>query len=205
MTVLRTSSRISLGIGSVHLTQEGRVASTSRGNLFRFSLIFLELERVIILLLMRNISSFVNVIIQTSWHFHGVNKTACEAVAAVGVKGLRVDARPNAATLGCLRRACAAVATLTAENELRAQLLGRAPPRIRVGDEPRWLNGAAVSAPRASINGAAPGRWWLLSAIAALSHRCAGMPQTFLAQHRPILHCVLEPAAARDFALVCYS
>ena len=128
-----------------------------------------------------------------------------EAVAAVGVKGLRVDARPNAATLGCLRRACAAVATLTAENELRAQLLGRAPPRIRVGDEPRWLNGAAVSAPRASINGAAPGRWWLLSAIAALSHRCAGMPQTFLAQHRPILHCVLEPAAARDFALVCYS
>ena len=54
-----------------------------------------------------------------------------EAMAAVGVKGLRVDARPNAATLGCLRRACAAVATLTAENELCAQLLGRAPPATR--------------------------------------------------------------------------
>ena len=39
MTVLRTSSSVSAEIGSVHLTQEGRVASTSRGNLFRFSLV----------------------------------------------------------------------------------------------------------------------------------------------------------------------
>ena len=46
--MLRTSSRISLGIGSVHLTQEGRVASTSRGNLFRFSLVLFVLERVLI-------------------------------------------------------------------------------------------------------------------------------------------------------------
>ena len=74
-----------------------------------------------------------------------------EAVAAVGVKGLRVDARPNAATLGCLRRACAAVATLTAENELCAQLLGRAPPATRLGDEPRWLNAALDASQRDAV------------------------------------------------------
>ena len=74
-----------------------------------------------------------------------------EAVAAVGVKGLRVDARPNAATLGCLRRACAAVATLTAENELCAQLLGRAPPATRLGDEPRWLNAALDASQREAV------------------------------------------------------
>ena len=50
MTVLRTSSSVSAEIGSVHLTQEGKVALTSRGNLFRFFLVlFLDLVGIMLL------------------------------------------------------------------------------------------------------------------------------------------------------------
>lgn len=75
-----------------------------------------------------------------------------EAMAALGVKGLRVDARPNASTLRCLRRACDDVATLqTKGDELREQLLGRPPPATRAADPPRWLNDALDASQRTAV------------------------------------------------------